>query len=295
MTPRILRRLPDLRALTAEWRGSGETIAVVPTMGALHDGHLSLVRQAKETCDRVIVTIFVNPKQFNNADDLAKYPRTEQKDAEKLFPFSVDALWVPDADQMYPAGFATTVSVSDLTGVLCGAHRPGHFDGVATVVAKLFLQTSADKAFFGEKDFQQLQVVRRMTADLDIPTDVIGCPTVREADGLAMSSRNLRLDPQARVAAAALYRELTAMADGLARGEDWDALRADALDGLRVAGFDEVEYLDLRARDDLSPLTAPTTEARLFAAAWIGGIRLIDNIAIPASARARTDGVRLSA
>ena len=295
MTPPILRRLSDLRSLTATWRRAGQTIGVVPTMGALHDGHLSLVRQAKAACDRVIVTIFVNPKQFNSAEDLAKYPRTEQKDAEKLFPLSVDSLWVPDADQMYPAGFASTVSVSGLTDLLCGAHRPGHFDGVATVVAKLFLQTGADCAFFGEKDFQQLQVVRRMTADLDIPTQVVGCTTVREGDGLAMSSRNLRLEPQARVAAAALYRELTTIGAGLAQGEDWGSLHADALDGLRAAGFDQVEYLELRACDDLALLEAPTAEARLFAAAWIGGVRLIDNIAIPATARARTDGVRLSA
>ena len=295
MTPPILRQLSDLRETTSRWRRAGETIGVVPTMGALHDGHLSLVEAAKAQCDRVIVTIFVNPKQFNNAEDLANYPRTEQKDAEKLLPLKVDALWVPDPDQMYPAGFASTVSVVGLTDVLCGAHRPGHFDGVATVVAKLFLQTSADKAFFGEKDFQQLQVVRRMARDLDIPTQVVGCPTVREADGLAMSSRNLRLAPQARVAAAALYRELTAMGEGLAAGEDWDALVADALDALGHAGFDEVEYLDLRACDDLGRLDAPEREARLFAAAWIGGIRLIDNIAIPATARPRTEGVRLSA
>ncbi|MEC3860907.1 pantoate--beta-alanine ligase [Mesobacterium sp. TK19101] len=280
MTPPILRRLSDLRALTTRWRRAGDTIGVVPTMGALHDGHLSLVSAAKADCDRVIVTIFVNPKQFNNPEDLAKYPRTEARDAEKLAPRQIDAIWCPDPDQMYPDGFTTNVSVSGLTNVLCGAHRPGHFDGVATVVAKLFLQTSADRAYFGEKDFQQLQVVRRMTADLNIPTEVIGCPTVRETDGLAMSSRNLRLDPQARVAASALNRAMGTLADGLAAGLAWDGLCETALHDLDKAGFEEVEYLDLRAIDDLSLLHSPDRDARLFAAAWIGGIRLIDNIPV---------------
>lgn len=279
-TPPIIRRLSDLRALTATWRRAGDTIGVVPTMGALHDGHLSLVSTAKAGCDRVIVTIFVNPRQFNTPEDLANYPRTETRDAEKLVPLQIDAIWCPDPDQMYPVGFATNVSVSGLTNVLCGAHRPGHFDGVALVVAKLFLQTSADRAFFGEKDFQQLQVVRRMAADLNIPTEVVGCPTVREKDGLAMSSRNLRLDPQARLAASALNRAMGELANGLISGHAWNCLYETALHDLKLAGFDEVEYLDLRAADDLSLMHRPDRDARLFAAAWIGGIRLIDNIPV---------------
>jgi len=185
MTVPILRRLDALRSLTRRWSLSGDTIGVVPTMGALHDGHLSLVAAAKAACDRVIVTIFVNPKQFNNPADLANYPRTEDADARKLERFEVDALWVPDADQMYPARFATTVSVAGLTDVMEGAFRPGHFEGVATVVTKLFTQTSATDAFFGEKDYQQLLVVRRMATDLDLPVTVHGCPTIREIDGLA--------------------------------------------------------------------------------------------------------------
>ncbi|MCB1334909.1 MAG: pantoate--beta-alanine ligase [Roseivivax sp.] len=296
MTTPILRSLTELRTLTRAWRLAGQSIGVVPTMGALHDGHLSLAERAKAECDRVIVTIFVNPKQFNNPDDLAKYPRTEESDAVKLAPLAVDAIWAPSGDQMYPAGFATTVSVAGLTDVLCGAHRPGHFDGVATVVTKLFLQTQADRAYFGEKDFQQLQVVRRMALDLDIPTHVVGCATVREADGLAMSSRNLRLQPQARVAAATLYRVLSDAAGQLEQGADWTALREAAADRLLATGFDEIEYLDLRATDDLRALTAPEAGARLFAACWIGGVRLIDNLPVPGQAlRKRTDPVRLSA
>ena len=164
-------------------------------MGALHEGHLSLVEAALSRCDRVIVTLFVNPKQFNSAEDLAAYPRTENDDAAKLAPTGAHLLYVPNPDEIYPEGFATTVSVSGVGEGLCGAGRPGHFDGVATVVAKLFLQTGAEIAFFGEKDFQQLHVVRRMAKDLDIPIEVVGCPTVREADGLALSSRNVRLSP----------------------------------------------------------------------------------------------------
>ena len=169
MSAPIVRSLDGLREMTRAWRQDGKTIGVVPTMGALHQGHLSLARAAREACDRVIVTIFVNPKQFNNPDDLENYPRTEQDDARKLEPTGVDAIYVPDGDTMYPSGFATNVSVGGLTDMLCGAARPGHFDGVATIVTKLFLQTQADQAFFGEKDYQQLQVVTRMAADLDIP------------------------------------------------------------------------------------------------------------------------------
>src|SRR6056297_2237307 len=280
MTAPILRALSDLRDLTRPFIHAGETIGVVPTMGALHDGHLSLVAAAKARCDRVIVTIFVNPKQFNNPEDLANYPRTELEDAAKLARFSVDALYVPDADQIYPDRFATTVSVDGLTDVMEGAHRPGHFDGVATVVAKLFLQTMASDAFFGEKDFQQLLVVRRMARDLDIPITVHGCPTIREIDGLAMSSRNLLLSDRARVTAPRLFEEMENLAEGAAKGEDFAPLQEAAIKRLETAGFTKVEYLEMRAQDDLSHLEAPTRPARLFAAAHLAGVRLIDNIAI---------------
>lgn len=267
--------------MTRSWRQAGETIGVVPTMGALHDGHLSLVGRAEEMSQRVIVTIFVNPKQFNNAQDLANYPRTEHEDARKLERFAVDAIYVPDGSQMYPDGFATNVSVAGLTDVLCGAHRPGHFDGVATVVAKLFLQTSADFAFFGEKDFQQLQVVRRMARDLDIPVQVVGCPTIREIDGLAMSSRNLLLSDQARSRAAALHEVMEQMAEALGRGAVISDLRPEAEARLAASGFGKIDYLEMRTLDGLALIDCATEPARLFAAAYMAGVRLIDNIEVP--------------
>ena len=276
----ILRTLAELRTATAGWQRAGETIGVVPTMGALHDGHLSLVEAARKTCDRVIVTIFVNPKQFNNPADLENYPRTEEEDARKLARFNVDAVYVPGGDEMYPDRFATTVSVEGLTDVMEGAHRPGHFDGVATVVTKLFLQTMASDAFFGEKDFQQLLVVRRMARDLDIPITVHGCPTIREIDGLAMSSRNLLLSDRARVTAPRLFEEMEALAEGVACGQEFAPLQETAIKRLETAGFTKVEYLEMRAQDDLSHLDAPNRPARLFAAAHLAGVRLIDNIAI---------------
>lgn len=276
----IIRDKAGLRAMVSPWKRAGEVVGVVPTMGALHDGHLSLVAAAKAACDRVIVTIFVNPKQFNNPDDLANYPRTENEDARKLERFAVDAIWVPDGDQMYPEGFSTTVSVSGLTDCLCGATRPGHFDGVATVVSKLFLQTSADKAFFGEKDYQQLQVVTRMAADLDIPIEVVGCPTIREEDGLAMSSRNLLLSDRARVYAPVLNEVMEAMAEELRDGAAMSDLMPGALKRLETAGFTGVDYLELRASDGLGVMERVDAPARLFAAAWLAGVRLIDNIAV---------------
>lgn len=281
MTTPVLRTLTALRAATRSWHMSGETIGVVPTMGALHDGHLSLVAAAKAACDRVIVTIFVNPKQFNQSSDLDNYPRTEAEDARKLERFAVDALYVPEVDQIYPEGFATNVSVGGMTDVLCGAHRPGHFDGVATVVAKLFTQTAADKAFFGEKDFQQLMVVRRMARDLDIPVDVIGCPTIREEDGLAMSSRNLLLSDRARTKAPRLAMEMEAVVRELGQGAAFPALQSRAIAGLEAAGFTGVDYFELRSCADLRLLERPAEPARLFAAAWLAGVRLIDNIDVP--------------
>ncbi|WP_170401270.1 pantoate--beta-alanine ligase [Ruegeria arenilitoris] len=280
MTAPILRRLADMRALTTEWHRNGETIGVVPTMGALHQGHLSLVEAAKAGTDRVIVTIFVNPKQFNNPEDLAKYPRTENEDAQKLAPYGVDAIYVPDPEEIYPQGFATNVSVAGLTDVMEGEFRPGHFDGVATVVAKLFLQTQADRAYFGEKDFQQLMVVRRMARDLDIPIEVIGCPTVREPSGLAMSSRNLRLSPDGLAIAANKHRIMQGVAQSLNAGAAFDALAAQAETDLLAAGFAQVEYIHLRCAETLEPLTHADRPARLFAAAWADGVRLIDNIPV---------------
>ncbi|WP_417525104.1 pantoate--beta-alanine ligase [Marinovum sp.] len=281
MSVPIIRDLAQLREMTTTWRRAGDVIGVVPTMGALHDGHLSLVAAAKARADRVIVTIFVNPKQFNNPEDLANYPRTEEDDARKLARFEVDAIWAPDGDTMYPPGFSTNVSVAGLTDVLCGAHRPGHFDGVATVVTKLFRQTAADLAFFGEKDFQQLQVVRRLSRDLDLGVEVVGCPTIREIDGLAMSSRNLLLSDRARVKAPRLHEVMEVIATGLAAGDSMQTLVPPALKALENADFLKVDYLELRSCDTLSLLDRPTEPARLLAAAHLAGVRLIDNIDVP--------------
>jgi pantoate--beta-alanine ligase len=280
MSVPILRTLAALRAAVAGWRREGASVAVVPTMGALHEGHLSLVRAALGRADRVVVTLFVNPRQFDSAADLAAYPRTEHEDAAKLAPLGAHLLYAPDAAEIYPAGFATTVSVSGVSEGMC-ASRPGHFDGVATVVAKLFLQTGADCAFFGEKDFQQIHVVHRMARDLDIPVEVVACPTIREPDGLALSSRNARLSAEERAAAPGLAAALFEGACALGSGADAAAVLARAEAAILAAGFDRVEYLELRAEEDLAPLDRVGRPARLLAAAWLGETRLIDNVPVP--------------
>jgi len=282
MSVPIVRTLAELRATVAAWRRDGAKVAVVPTMGALHEGHLSLVRAALARADRVVVTLFVNPKQFNSAADLAAYPRTENEDAAKLGPVGAHLLYAPNAEEIYPEGFSTTVSVSGVSEGLCGAFRPGHFDGVATVVTKLFLQTGADVALFGEKDYQQFHVVKRMARDLDIPIEVVGCPTVREADGLAMSSRNVRLSPIERTVASKLPQILFATAERLSAGEPIASALGEAKGAILAAGFREVEYLELRAAADLSPLDPLDRPARLLVAAWLGETRLIDNVEVGA-------------
>lgn len=254
-------------------------MAVVPTMGALHEGHLSLVRAAKAVCERVIVTIFVNPRQFNSPEDYAKYPRTEEADAALLAPYGVDVVFVPEAEEMYPPGFATTVSITGITEPLEGAHRPGHFDGVATVVTKLLTMTGADRAFFGEKDWQQLLLVRRLVADLNLPVEIVGCPTVREEDALALSSRNLRLSADERRMAAALPEALAAAILAIENGAPAAPALEDARSRLAAAGFERVEYLDLRDAETLSS-ARPGIPARLLVAAWAGNVRLIDNMPV---------------
>ncbi|PSM16283.1 pantoate--beta-alanine ligase [Nitratireductor sp. StC3] len=276
----IVRTVADLRTIVAGWRREGAIVAVVPTMGALHEGHLSLVRAALDKADRVIVTLFVNPKQFNSAADLAAYPRTEVEDAAKLAPLGAHLLYAPDAAETYPEGFATAVSVGGVSEGLCGAFRPGHFDGVATVVAKLFLQAGADLAFFGEKDFQQLHVVRRMARDLDIPITIVGCPTVREEDGLALSSRNVRLSPGERQAAPRLASILHTAAGQIVGGVPVSQTLSEARVAILSAGYREVEYLEMRADADLRPLNALYCPARLLVAAWLGNTRLIDNVEV---------------
>lgn len=288
MSVPIVRTRAELRSIVAGWREENARIAVVPTMGALHEGHLSLVRAALAKADRVIVTLFVNPKQFNNAADLAAYPRTEHDDAAKLGPLGAHLLYAPHAEEIYPAAFATTVSVSGVSQGLCGAGRPGHFDGVATVVAKLFLQTDADIALFGEKDFQQLHVVRRMANDLDMPIEIIGCSTVREPDGLALSSRNVRLSTEERAIAPKLAEILNAAAKELSSGSEAAPVLDAAKKSIVAAGFHEVEYLELRSETDLAPLEQADHPARLLAAAWLGETRLIDNVVVSPARQAHS-------
>ena len=280
MTLPVVRTRRALRETVAGWKAAGESVGVVPTMGALHDGHLSLVEAARGGCDRAVVTLFVNPTQFNNPDDLKTYPRTEADDIAKLAPLGPHLLYAPGDGEIYPEGFSTSVTVSGISTALEGTHRPGHFDGVATVVTKLLLQTGADRAYFGQKDYQQLLMVRRMVRDLDIPAEIVGCPTVREADGLAMSSRNMRLSEAARAVAPALNREMRRAAQALAAGGDAAAVLETAKAAVVAAGFEQVEYMELRDAADLAPLARPDRPARLLAAAWLDGVRLIDNIEV---------------
>ena len=276
----ILRTVAELRSVVRGWKAAGELVGVVPTMGALHDGHLSLVRAAKAECERVVVTIFVNPLQFNNPEDLKKYPRTLEADAVLLETVGVDVIFAPSSEEVYPDGFATTVTVTGVSQPLEGALRPGHFEGVATVVAKLFGMTMADRGYFGQKDWQQLQVVTRLVRDLNVPIWIVGCETIREADGLAMSSRNARLDAAAREKAPVLFAAMTrAVADIRAGGSDRMAIR-EAAEAVRAAGFERVEYIELRDAGTLMPSDDPTRPRRMLAAAWLGGVRLIDNIAV---------------
>ena len=279
MTP-ILRTVAGMRQAARGWKAAGQSVGVVPTMGALHDGHLSLVRAARAECDRMIVTIFVNPKQFNNPDDLKKYPRSEQTDAALLATVGVDAVFAPMPNEVYPDGFVTTVTLSGVAEPLEGALRPGHFDAVATVVTKLFGMTLADRAYFGQKDWQQLRVVNRLVRDLNLPVWIVGCETVRERDGLAMSSRNARLDAPARRIAPALYAAMTQAATAIRAGGDPVQVLAACQARVLAAGFERVEYIELR---DAASLDAPEgldRPLRMLAAAWVGGVRLIDNIPV---------------
>jgi len=276
----ILRTVADIRALARGWKAAGETIGVVPTMGALHDGHLSLARRARAECDRVITTIFVNPKQFNNPDDLKKYPRTEEADAALLGTVPVDAIFAPQPDEVYPEGFITTVSVGGVAEPLEGRMRPGHFDGVATVVTKLFGMTLADRGYFGQKDWQQLQVVLRLAHDLNLAVEIVGCETIREGDGLAMSSRNVRLTEGGRRKAPVLYAAITAAADDIRAGQSDRMAIREAAETIRAAGFDRVEYIELRDAATLMPSDDPARPRRMLAAAWLDGVRLIDNIPV---------------
>ena len=278
----VVRSVGELRAAIAAWRAAGQTIGLVPTMGALHDAHMTLMRTARTRADRVVATIFVNPTQFGPNEDLSAYPRREAQDIETLRADGIDLLFAPDVAEMYPDGFATTVTVAGVSEGLCGEFRPGHFAGVATIVTKLLLQALPDIAFFGEKDYQQLQVIRQLARDLDIPVEIAGLPTVREADGLAMSSRNQRLDPARRAIAPRLHEVLQMVAAQVASGIPAGQACAAGRSELEAAGFDPVEYLEVRDSDSLQPPGThpdPKRSHRVLAAAWLGDVRLIDNIA----------------
>ncbi|MEX0758983.1 MAG: pantoate--beta-alanine ligase [Tistlia sp.] len=279
----IARDVAALRRRVAGWRQAGESVGLVPTMGALHEGHLTLVREARRRCRRVVATIFVNPRQFDRKEDLEGYPRSEAEDVRLLEVAGCDLLFAPlDVTVMYPPGFLTRVAVERLTACLDGLHRPGHFDGVTTIVSKLLLQALPDVAFFGEKDYQQLTIVRRMAADLDIPVEIAPVPTVREADGLAMASRNRLLKPGERVLAPLLARVLHETAEALAVDPTAEAAPFLAQARLRLGrgGFGKIDYVELRAADDLGELNSLERPARLFAAAWLGRTRLIDNVPV---------------
>lgn len=275
---RTIHKIGELRAALAPERRAGSVIGLVPTMGAFHEGHLSLIRRAREAADVVVVSLFVNPTQFNESGDLASYPRDEQRDAALAAEIGVDFLFAPAPEEMYPDGFATTVSVAGVTEHLEGAHRgPGHFDGVATVVAKLLNIVGPDVAYFGQKDAQQALMIRRLARDLDIPVQIETCPTKREPDGLAMSSRNVLLSGDERAQATALHRALRAIRDGVEAGErDPVAARALALAELTSPEI-EVDYVELVSPDTLAPLQRLDGEVLAVVAARVGAIRLIDN------------------
>jgi pantoate--beta-alanine ligase len=275
---RTVRTVSELRATLAEPRRGGGSIGLVPTMGAFHEGHLSLMRQARADCDVVVVSLFVNPTQFNQTLDLDSYPRDEDRDEALAAETGVDYLFAPGVEEVYPRGFATTVSVAGVTEVLEGAHRGrGHFDGVTTVVTKLLNMVMPDVAYFGQKDAQQALVIRRLVQDLDIPVRIEVGPTVREPDGLAMSSRNVRLTKADRARAGSLHRALRSVRSAVAEGEDDPAtVRERALAELTASGIDP-EYLELVSADTLDPLRRIDGEALALVAAKVGATRLIDN------------------
>ncbi len=281
MVVQTINTLLQLRAATAALRAAGKRIALVPTMGALHDGHLKLVEEAKKHGDAVVVSIFINPTQFGPNEDLEAYPRTFDADCDKLAPLGVDIVWAPAASEVYPEGFATSIHVGGPSDGYCGAARAGHFDGVALVVTKLFNQTGANVACFGEKDFQQLAVIRRFVRDLDMDIEIIGVPIVRDADGLALSSRNIYLSATERTSALALPRALNAARDAILAGQPVDAALANGKAALLAATFSNVDYFELADNETLQSVRALTGKPlRLLAAAKIGKTRLLDNLAV---------------
>lgn len=276
----IIRDIIALRAALADLRAAGGGVALVPTMGALHDGHMALVEEARRHARHVVTSIFVNPTQFAPSEDLSTYPRREATDAHMLAEAGVAILWAPTVEQVYPQGFASSITVGGVAEPLEGAHRPGHFAGVATVVAKLFNQVQPDIALFGEKDWQQLAVIRRMARDLDFPLDIIGVPIQRDEHGLALSSRNAYLTEEERQRALALPRALGEAARRIVKGADVAQVLTHACDQLTAHGFGPIDYVALCDPDTLQPLDRLDRPGRLLAAAKLGRTRLIDNLAV---------------
>lgn len=277
----IFRTIADMRKQVGIWKSKNLSVGLVPTMGGLHEGHIALVQSAKKKCDRVITTIFVNPTQFGVDEDLAIYPRSEESDCEVIAGAGGSAVFIPSILEMYPEGFLTTVCVSELTDKLCGASRPGHFDGVTQVVSKLLNQANADVAFFGEKDWQQLTIIRRLAVDLNIPTSIKGVPTVRDKFGLALSSRNGYLDFKQTEKARLLSSVLSKAAYDIASGSDASLECAKVVKILLGYGFDRIDYIECRNAHSLELIErADIAECRIFAAVYLGNVRLIDNHAI---------------
>ena len=277
----VVRTVADLRRCVAEFRKAGRTIGLVPTMGALHEGHVSLVKGALDRGDVPVTSIFVNPTQFGPKEDFSAYPRDEEGDFAKLREAGCRIAYAPSKEEMYPGEQLTTVTVAGITDGLCGPLRPGHFQGVATVVAKLLLMAMPDRAYFGEKDYQQLQVIKRMVRDLAMPFEIVGMPTVREADGLAMSSRNRYLSTEERAKALGLYRQLVTVADAVRDGKkSCTEATAAASQALRDGGFDIIEYFTVVDAESLKPLERVAGPARVISAARLGRTRLIDNLAV---------------
>lgn len=276
----VLRTIAELRQHTSRWHVEGQTIGLVPTMGALHDGHLSLIKIAQQKCNRVIATIFVNPRQFLPDEDFEEYPRDEDRDIKKLVEMGVDLLFAPNASEMYQPDASTTVVISKLTDCLCATSRPGFFDGVGTVVTKLLIQALPDIAIFGEKDYQQLLIIKRLARDLDIPAQIIGAPTIREADGLAVSSRNVYLSQNNRETASNVFKILKKTATTIALGNDILVACEEARSELIFAGFSRIDYFEARHSKTLELIEKFETSGRLFAAVWLGSTRLIDNLEI---------------
>jgi pantoate--beta-alanine ligase len=280
MKPGVFRTVAELRATVVGWRKLGHTVGMVPTMGALHEGHLSLARRARAENSRVVATLFINPRQFAPGEDLAAYPRDEQKDRQLLGELGIDVLFAPSAAEMYPSGFDTRIVVGGPARGLESDFRSTFFEGVATVVAKLLLAGLPDRAYFGEKDYQQLLVIRQLVRDLSIPTEIVACPTVRDADGLALSSRNAYLSAEDRARAPILHQALTRAAERLRAGDADEAVLGEGRHSLQAARF-TVDYFEARNADSLAPVSDWRSEpVRLLAAARLGGTRLIDNVAV---------------